>query len=138
MEEVEKRPVGRPSEYDPSYCQKVIELGKLGKSFEQMSAQLDISYRTLCRWRDSIEEFCHALEDAHAYSQAYWEELAQSHLIETKDTPRINTGLWSRSMAARFPKNYSERIKQELTGADGGAVEIDSNITINLVRPNAG
>jgi nitrate/nitrite-specific signal transduction histidine kinase len=44
MEEVEKRPVGRPSEYDPSYCQKVIELGKLGKSFEQMSAQLNISY----------------------------------------------------------------------------------------------
>jgi hypothetical protein len=41
-------------------------------------------------------------------------------------------------MAARFPKNYSERIKQELTGANGGAVEIDSNITINLVRPNAG
>lgn len=28
--------------------------------------------------------------------------------------------------------------RTELTGADGGAVEVDSTITINLVRPNAG
>jgi hypothetical protein len=28
--------------------------------------------------------------------------------------------------------------RSEITGADGGAVEIESNITINLVRPNAG
>ncbi len=121
METEEKRPVGRPSEYDPSYCDKAIELGRIGKSFEQMSAQMNVSYRTLCRWRDAHEEFRHALEDAQALAQAYWEELAQAHIIEEKDAPRINTGLWSRSMAARFPKNYSERLKQEVSGPDGGA-----------------
>ena len=110
---------GRPTKYDQSYCLKVVELGKKGKSFEQMAAQLDISYRTLCRWRDEHEEFCHALEDAHAFAQNWWEEEAQSHMVETKEGPRLNASLWSRSMAARFPKKYRQEVKQEITGADG-------------------
>jgi len=121
----DKRPVGRPTEYDPSYCEKVIELGKLGKSFEQMAAQLDISYRTLCRWRDTHEEFCHALEDAQAHEQAWWEEQAQAYLINQYQGNSINASMWSRSMAARFPKKYSERVRQEITGKDGGALEVD-------------
>jgi hypothetical protein len=118
MEEV-KNPVGRPTDYDPSFCDKVIELGKLGKSFEQMAMQLNVSYRTLCRWRKEYEDFCHALEEAQAYEQAWWEEMAQSYMIEEKDAAKLNQGLWSRSMAARFPKKYSDRLKQEISGADG-------------------
>jgi hypothetical protein len=33
-----KRPVGRPSLYDPAYCDKVIELGRIGKSVEQIAS----------------------------------------------------------------------------------------------------
>ena len=135
MSEVaEKRPVGRPTEYQEKYCQEVIALGKLGKSLEQMAMTMDISYRTLCRWRDAHEEFRHALEDAHALSQAYWEELAQAHVIEHKDGEKLNTGLWSRSMAARFPKNYSDRVKQEITGAEGAPLL--SGIEVKFVKPN--
>ena len=131
----EANPVGRPTQYDPSYCDKVIELGRLGKSFEQMSAQLNVSYRTLCNWRDNHEEFFHALEDAQALAQAFWEEMAQAYIIEHKDGERLNTGLWSRSMAARFPKKYSERIKQELTGAEGAPLL--KGVEISFVEPNA-
>jgi hypothetical protein len=118
-------PVGRPSTYDPSYCDKVRELGKLGKSFEQMSAQLDVSYRTLCNWREEFPEFFHALETAHRYSQAWWENKAQEHIVEAKDDAKINAGLWAKVMAARFPDSYSDRNRLELTGKDGGAVEVD-------------
>ena len=116
--EEEKHP-GQPTKYLPEYCDKVRELGKAGKSLEQMAMQLDVSYRTLCNWRDTHEEFFHALSDAHAFAQAWWENQAQTYMIEQKDAPRLNSGLWSRSMAARFPKNYSERVKQEITGAEG-------------------
>lgn len=133
-EVVESRPVGRPSDYQESYCAEVIKLGKLGKSFEQMAMILDVSYRTLCRWRDAHEEFRHALEDAQAYAQAYWEELAQAHVVEYKDGEKLNTGLWSRSMAARFPKTYSERVKQEITGADGAPLL--TGIKVEFVKPD--
>lgn len=123
MEEEVKQPVGRPTAYDPAFCDKVIELGKLGKSFEQMAAQLNVSYRTLCRWRNEHEEFCHALEEAQAYEQAWWEEMAQSYLINEYQGSTINASMWSRSMAARFPRKYSERLKQEISGVDGNPIE---------------
>lgn len=129
-------PVGRPTEYDPSYCDKVMELGKLGKSFEQMSAQMNVSYRTLCRWRDAHEEFRHALEDAHALSQSWWEEQAQSYMLEHKDGERLNASLWSRSMAARFPKNYSDRVKQEISGPDGA--QLKTGFVLTFEEPNHG
>ena len=127
-------PVGRPSEYDPSYCEKVIELGKKGKSFEQIAMQLNVSYRTLCRWRDSVPEFCHALEEAKACEQSWWEEMAQSYMVEVKDGERLNASLWSRSMAARFPKKYSERVKQEITGENGAPLL--TGIQVTFVKPN--
>lgn len=136
MSEEQKNPVGRPTEYDPIYCGKVIELGMLGKSFEQMSAQLNVSYRTLCRWRDSHEEFCHALEDAQALSQAWWEDQAQSHMLEYKDGERLNPSLWSRSMAARFPGKYSERVKQEISGPGGAPLK--TGFTLEFIETSNG
>ncbi len=126
-------PVGRPSQYDPSFCEKAIELGSKGKSLEQISGALGITYRTLCRWRDENEEFCHALEEAKVREMIWWEEHAQAYLVEHKDGDRLNVGLWSRSMAARFPKKYSERIKQELTGAEGAPLL--KGVEISFVEP---
>lgn len=127
-------PVGRPTQYDPAFCDKAIELGTKGKSLEQISGALGITYRTLCRWRDEHEEFCHALEEAKIREMIWWEDHAQSYLVEHKDGEKLNVGLWSRSMAARFPKKYSERIKQELTGADGTPLK---GVEITFVEPNA-
>lgn len=62
----------------------------------------------------------------------WWEEQAQAYMLEHKDAPKLNTGLWSRSMAARFPKKYSERVKQEITGADG--TPLITSIDINFVK----
>jgi len=115
----EKRPVGRPSLYDPAYCEKVVELGRLGKSVEQIASNLNLSLRVMYKWRDEHEEFMHAMEDAKQHEQAWWEEQAQAYMVENKESDRLNASLWSRSMAARFPKKYRESVKQEITGAEG-------------------
>ena len=60
-------PVGRPSKYDSAYCEQVIELGKLGKSVEQIACQLNVGTKTLYNWRDENEEFLHALDMAMEY-----------------------------------------------------------------------
>ena len=130
----EKRPVGRPSLYDPKYCEEVIAYGKLGKSVEQIASILNVSLRTMYSWRDSHEEFLHALEDAKTYEQAWWEEQAAAYMVENKESDRLNATLWSRSMAARFPKKYRESVKQEITGADGAPLL--SGIQVSFVKPN--
>ena len=133
-ETTEKRPVGRPSLYDPKYCEEVIAYGKLGKSVEQIAAILNVSLRTMYSWRDSHEEFLHALEDAKTYEQAWWEEQAAAYMVENKESDRLNATLWSRSMAARFPKKYRESVKQEITGADGAPLL--QGIQVSFVKPN--
>lgn len=129
----EKRPVGRPSLYDPAYCEKVVELGRIGKSVEQISALLNVSLRTMYSWRDAHEEFLHALDDAKTYEQAWWEEQAAAYMVENKESDRLNASLWSRSMAARFPKKYRESTKTEITGADGAPLL--SGINVTFVKP---
>ena len=131
----QKRPVGRPSLYDPALCEQIIELGKLGKSTEQIASHLGFSLRVFYKWRDEYEEFMQALEDAKQYEQYWWEEQAQAYLVENKDSDKINTSLWSRSMAARFPKKYRESTKTEITGADGAP--LISGIQVTFVQPNA-
>jgi transposase-like protein len=131
---IEKRPVGRPSLYDPAFCERAIELGRIGKSIEQIAANLGVSTRVLFDWRDKHEEFLHALEYAKELELDWWETVGQTHMIEEKESAKLNASIWSRSMAARFPKKYRESTKQEITGADGAPLV--TGIQVTFVKPD--
>lgn len=133
-ETTEKRPVGRPSLYKPEYCEEVIALGKIGKSTEAIGAILGVGTKTLYNWRDENIEFLHALELAKEFELQWWEDIAQTHMIENKESDKINASIWSRSMAARFPKKYREQVKQEITGADGAPLL--AGIQVTFVKPS--
>jgi transposase len=130
----ERRPVGRPSLYDPKYCEEVIALGKIGKSVEAIGAILGVGTKTLYNWRDQHEDFLHALDMAKEFELQWWEDIAQTHMIENKESDKINASIWSRSMAARFPKKYREQVKQEITGADGSPLL--AGIQVTFVKPS--
>ena len=127
-------PGGRPSTYNPAFIDDILKLAKQGKSLEQICFRLDIGLRTIYQWRDVHPEFAHALEEAKALEQGYWEDLADQHIVETKDGPKLNATIWSRSMAARFPKKYREQVKQEITGAEGAPLL--SGIQVTFVKPD--
>ena len=127
--------VGRPTLFDPSYCDKVVELGALGKSLEQISSNLGVSCRVLYDWRDKYPEFLRALEQAKEAEQTWWEDQAQAYMLEHKDAAKLNASIWSRSMAARFPKKYRESVKQEITGENGAPLL--TGIQISFVKPDA-
>ena len=130
----EKRPVGRPSLYDPWYWEEVVALGKIGKSVEAIGAILGVGTKTLYNWRDENPEFLHALDMAKEFELHWWEDIAQTHMVENKESDRLNATIWSRSMAARFPKKYREQVKQEITGADGAPLL--AGIQVTFVKPS--
>jgi hypothetical protein len=117
--------LGRPSKFDPSICAKIIELGRQGKSRAQMVAALGIPYSTFQGWEAHVPEFQAAMEEARTLALAYWEDLGHDHLKEVPGGVKLNTGLWSRSMAARFPREYRDNAKVEIVGKDGGPIEVD-------------
>jgi transposase len=111
-----------------------VELGRLGKSLEQISSNLGVSCRVLYDWRDRYPEFLRALEEAKEAEQTWWEDQAQAYMLEHKDGAKLNASIWSRSMAARFPKKYRESVKQEITGENG--TPLLTAIQVSFVTPN--
>jgi hypothetical protein len=122
-----KHPGGRPSLYKPEYCQWAEDLGKEGKSQEQIAATIDVDPATLRRWSDAYPEFRLALTRAKMFEQAWWEDVGQTALFAEK----FNSAVWSKSMSSRFREKYSEKVIQEQTGPNGGPIQ---NVTeIRLV-----
>lgn len=111
---------GRPTDYLAEYCERVVDLGRQGKSVVQMACELGVHKDTLYQWAKVHPDFSDAFTYARQCAQAWWEDKGQGGL----DQSGFNSSLWSRSMAARFPADYTERKQTELTGRDGGPVAI--------------
>ena len=64
---------GRPTVYDPTFCEQVIELGKQGKStYAHFAAAFQTSKSTITQWEAQRAEFANALNRARAYAEAWW------------------------------------------------------------------
>jgi len=97
---------GRPTDYDPAYCDQVIEYGKQGKSRAWIAAKLDVVHQTLKNWEAVHPEFLEAMTRASQFSQMWWEDAGQVGMVGDK----FNSSVWSRSMAARFPNDWREKV----------------------------
>jgi hypothetical protein len=115
-----KHPGGRPTKYDPAFCEMVIEWGKQGKSKAWICAELEVVDQTLRNWTEAHPEFLEAMELAHKKSQQWWEDRGQVGM----QGKTIDGSIWSRSMAARFPNDWREKTetKNEHSGPGGGAI----------------
>ena len=115
---------GRPTSYRAEYCDTVVALGLEGKSVVQMACEIGVHKDTLYQWARDHEEFSASFAYAKQCAQCWWENRGQEGI----EKPGFNANLWSRSMAARFPEDYTERRKNEVTGKDGAP------LTVNVVR----
>lgn len=66
-------PAGRPSKYDPAFCERVIALGLEGKTLAEMAADLQIDRSTVKDWCETIPEFSRAVKQGLENAQAWWE-----------------------------------------------------------------
>lgn len=60
----EPRPTGRPTKYDPAYCDAVIEDAKLGFSLSAFAGGILVARDTITGWRQQHPEFDEACKVA--------------------------------------------------------------------------
>jgi transposase len=126
---VEKRPVGRPTEYRPEYCARVVELGKQGYTKAMTASELDVCRFTLDRWAAEHEEFCDAIARSRDEALSFMEKKGLAGL----DMQGFNAGLYKVLMVGMFPGEYVENKKIELTGKNGGPISSENkNTNINM------
>jgi DNA-binding XRE family transcriptional regulator len=122
------RPAHRPTQYDPSHCEKVVEWGKLGKSRAWMASRLNVTYQTLLNWERTHPEFFDALALAEMHAQALWEDEGQTNLQNRE----FQSSVWSRSMAARFPKHWREKTAHVGGDDDDNPIKTESKVDLGL------
>ena len=125
-EKPEGQVLGRPTKYLPEMCDKVVAWGKLGKSKTWMAGALGISRDTFNRWEHENEAFSDAITRAMALSQMWWEDAGQDALTNRE----FQSSVWSRSMGARFPDEWRESSKQEVSGPGGTPLVPVLNVTV--------
>jgi DNA-binding XRE family transcriptional regulator len=127
----EKHPGGRPPKYKPEFCDAIVELGRDGLSIAEMACELGVMRQTLANWAEEYPEFLVAFTRAKEFSLAWWEKQARTGLISANGMS-LNASLWSRSMAARFPAEYTER--KDLTSSDGSLSPKPTEIVIRAAQ----
>ena len=128
-------PGGRPTDYKPEYCDRVIQLGKEGASIVEMACEIGVDRKTLEKtWPEAHEEFFQAFTYARQWSQVWWERKGRENLITPAGTT-FQASAWSRSMAARFPDDWREKTATEHSGPDGGPIKAETVTKVTFVRP---
>lgn len=131
--------MARPSDYDPAFCDKIIELGLTGASVAEMAFELGVTKPTLTNWSNAHPEFLAAFTRAKLASQVWWER--KGRLGMEKPSNEFQASVWSRSMAARFPEDWREVKGTELTGKDGGAIQTNvqriERVIVDPANPDA-
>ena len=104
-------PAGRPSKYDPAYCDEIIARCAEGWSFVEFAAHVGVARSTIDQWGVDHPEFSEALTRAKAAEQAWWEKAGRAGLT----AERFNAAVWKKSVEARFRDDYTERSESKTT-----------------------
>jgi hypothetical protein len=118
--------VARPSKYTPERVERFLQAVKLGSTYRLAAAYAGISHETYATWLDTKPEFFAAVKEAEGAAVVGW--LA-------KIEKAANEGNWQAAawkLERRLPEDFGRKDRQsvELTGKDGGPVEVTSTGTL--------
>lgn len=119
-------PAGRPTKYDPSICDTVVEMGKYGASKAEMALELDIDYSTFLAWQQKHKEFSEAVKKATDNSQGWWEKLGRQ--AAKGDVEGFNGTAYVFNMKNRF--KWADRAEVDNKSSDGSMTP-QTNVTID-------
>ena len=104
---------GRPTKYDPKYCEEVVEYSKTGKSLTAFAGHIRVARSTINEWMENHEEFSEAVK----ISKAVRTDLLEDQLLTASEGPRVTARIFALKNAA--PEEWKDKQHTELTGANG-------------------
>lgn len=125
-----KNKVGRPSSYDPAYCDKVIKFLAGGHSVTAFAGHIGVARSTIFKWADEIVEFSDALKVGQAKATAFWEAI----LVKVARDGGGNATAAIFGLKNRAGEDWADKVLNEHTGKDGGAIQVDSLSTADRAR----
>lgn len=148
---------GRPTKYQSGFAEQAGKLAKLGHTDAEIADFFGVSESTLNLWKKRHADFSESLKsgkdraDAKVAESLYRRAMGYSHpavkiMVIGKSIEQVpyiehyppDTTACIFWLKNRQPKNWRDKVQQEVSGPDGGAVKIDhSHLTpldFNAVR----
>lgn len=114
---------GRPSKYDPAFCDQVRAFMSRGYSKMAAAGHIGICYNTLTAWMDAHPEFLQAVNEGQAARTQFLED----GLLMAENGPQVTSRIFALKNAA--PQEWRDKTETELSG--GLKVE---GVTVNFVN----
>lgn len=118
--DVPLRPNGEPvmgnSSYDPRYCNQIIALAKIGKSYAEICTALGISKKRSEHWRTIYSEWDEALDIALTAYETHMNEIGYRNLewTDAKSQPQLRTDVWKElKLTSKSNSEIKEEVKQD-------------------------
>lgn len=118
---------GRPSKYQPSYCDLVIEHMSEGASLTSFAAEIGVARDTISEWMKEHPEFSVSVKIAKAKCAAWWEKLGRNNARDGGG----NATLVIFGLKNMAPDEWRE--KQEIH--QSGELNVITKIEREIVRP---
>jgi hypothetical protein len=106
-------PAGRPSKYDPAYCDAVVEHMKDGSSLTSFAAEIDVARSTINEWMEAHREFSEACARAKAKCAAWWEKTNRT----LASTGTGNQGACKLGLTNMAPDEWRDKREHEHSGS---------------------
>lgn len=125
------RPVGRPSKYTDEIAERIYSEMVNGKDMVEICQADDMPDRgTVYRWMVQRPEFaalCARAREALADYEFYRaKKLADECTEENVNSARVKLNHLQWRIMKVSPKNYGDKTRSEITGADGGPIEMQA------------
>lgn len=116
------RPPGRPTSYEPRFCEELIAHMKGGYSFESFAGAVGVCRKTIYNWEMEHPEFLHAKSIATELRRFFWEKQSVRAVMGGKCNPAV--------LIFTLKNALGWRDKVELSGDAENPVKAEIKLTI--------
>lgn len=147
-------PAGRPTDYNEEIAKTICERLSDGESLRAICLADDMPNKgTVFVWLSKHKEFADQYAKAReVQAERMAEEILEiaddgrndtyetengvgtNHDVIARSRLRVDARKWLASKM--FPKKYGDKVQQEVSGPDGGAVQVKGEVTFKIVRPD--
>lgn len=111
-----RMPLGRPSEYDPSYCDLARDFMSKGYSISALAGEIGVNRDSLYEWEKVHPDFSDALKQSR-YMRI---RALENKLLSAEIGPHVTAAIFALKNA--MPDEWRDR--HEVSGPDGGPIAV--------------
>ena len=106
---------GRPSKYDPKYCEIAREFMRDGYSVTALAGHIGVARSSIFKWAEENPDFSDALKTGQARAALWWEKTLRNVAL----TGEGNASAAIFGVKNRSSEDWKDKIETDHTSSDG-------------------